>query len=95
LVKRHPKLIAEVLSASTAQIDTAEKLDEYQTIPELEEYVLIDSRRRSIRIYRRKGALFETAPVYTAGHVDLARSPLRSMRFTRTFLSNSGCGVLQ
>jgi Uma2 family endonuclease len=71
LVKRHPKLIIEVLSSSTAAVDANEKLDEYQTIAELEEYVLIDSRKASVRIYRRNGEKLETAPAIISGAIEL------------------------
>jgi len=55
LVKRHPKLIVEVLSKRTERFDLVDKLDEYRSISELEEYVLVDSRRIAIRAYRRFG----------------------------------------
>jgi len=34
-------------------LDRGDKLDEYRTIDTLEEYVLIDSRRRWVETYRR------------------------------------------
>ena len=71
LVKRFPKLIIEVLSDSTAAVDANEKLDEYQTIGELEEYVLVDSRRISVRVYRRNGEKLETGPATISGTVEL------------------------
>ncbi len=70
-IKRHPKLIIEVLSPGTAAIDTGDKLDEYQTIPELEEYVLIDSRKPYVRIYRRDGDTLETDPATITGSIEL------------------------
>ncbi len=70
-IKRHPKLIIEVLSAGTASVDTGDKLDEYQTIPELEEYVLIDSRKPSVRIYRREGDTLRTDPATITGTIEL------------------------
>jgi Uma2 family endonuclease len=71
LKKKHPKLIIEVLSASTEAVDKGDKLDEYQTIAELQEYALIDSRRPYVRIYRRNGEKLETAPPTTTGPVTL------------------------
>ncbi|MGH7728022.1 MAG: Uma2 family endonuclease [Vulcanimicrobiaceae bacterium] len=50
---RRPKLIVEVLSESTASLDRGEKLDEYRALQTLEEYVLVDSRRRWAETYRR------------------------------------------
>jgi Uma2 family endonuclease len=69
--KRHPKLIIEVLSETTAGIDAGAKLDEYQTIEELQEYVLIDSRKPWIRIYRRNADKLETALPITIGAIEL------------------------
>lgn len=71
LTKRHPKLIIEVVSPKTAPVDTGDKLDEYQTIAELEEYVLIDSRKSSVRIYRRNGDKLETAQATITGSIEL------------------------
>jgi Uma2 family endonuclease len=67
--KRHPKLIVEVLSDSTESVDLGEKQDEYRTIPELEEYVVVDSRRPLVRVYRRNGAFLEVEPIARAGTV--------------------------
>jgi Uma2 family endonuclease len=69
--KRNPKLIIEVLSQTTAAVDASDKLDEYQTIQALEEYVLVDSRKPSVRIYRRSGELLETGPAIISGDVYL------------------------
>lgn len=52
---RYPNLIVEVLSESTASVDRGAKLDEYRSLESLEEYVLIDSRRRWAMAYRRSG----------------------------------------
>jgi Uma2 family endonuclease len=52
-VTRHPRLIVEVMSPSTERIDRTENTDEYKSIPELLEYVLVDSQRRRIEIQRR------------------------------------------
>jgi Uma2 family endonuclease len=38
----NPRLIVEVLSKSTGNYDRGEKFDYYRTIPELQEYILID-----------------------------------------------------
>ncbi len=53
-VKRSPTVIVEVLSRSTAAIDRREKLRAYRTLASLREYVLVDSNRRAIEVYRRK-----------------------------------------
>jgi Uma2 family endonuclease len=51
-----PIATATVLSESTAATDRGDKLDEYREIATLEEYVLIDSRRRWAEAYRKTGA---------------------------------------
>jgi Uma2 family endonuclease len=53
-VKRHPKLIAEVLSPSTAQFDRGEKFQDYQSIAALEEYVLITQDEMRVECWRRQ-----------------------------------------
>lgn len=50
-----PRLLIEVLSATTEAIDRREKLVAYQRIESLEEYVLVEQTRRAIEIYRRIG----------------------------------------
>jgi Uma2 family endonuclease len=54
-VKRHPKLIAEVLSPSTAQFDRGEKFQDYQALAALEEYVLIAQDEMRVECWRRPG----------------------------------------
>jgi Uma2 family endonuclease len=51
----HPFLIVEVLSESSAATDRGDKFDEYRKIETLEEYVLVDSRRRWTQTFRRAG----------------------------------------
>ncbi|PID45525.1 MAG: hypothetical protein CSB47_08375 [Proteobacteria bacterium] len=53
-VNRAPCLIIEVLSASTAQKDRAEKLSGYRLIPSLQEYVLCSQDSPFAEVYRRK-----------------------------------------
>ncbi|MBC5801556.1 MAG: Uma2 family endonuclease [Candidatus Eremiobacteraeota bacterium] len=55
-IVRYPKLIIEVLSETTAETDLGDKLAEYQQLASLEEYALLDSRRRWGRLYRRDPA---------------------------------------
>jgi Uma2 family endonuclease len=80
LKKNHPKLIIEVLSASTEAVDKGDKLDEYQTIAELQEYVLIDSRKPYVRIFRRNGEKLETSLPTTTGPITL-----ESLKLALTF----------
>jgi Uma2 family endonuclease len=53
---QYPKLIAEVLSPSTAGFDRGDKFRFYRRIPTLEEYVLIDSEKVGIDCYRKTRA---------------------------------------
>lgn len=55
-IVRHPWLVVEILSPATAADDTTQKLDLYESIPGLTHFVVIDSRRRAIRLYERSDA---------------------------------------
>lgn len=52
-VKRFPKLIVEVLSASTKAKDRGDKFIGYQSFDSLEEYVLISAKYKRVEIFRR------------------------------------------
>ena len=51
--RSRPCLIVEVLSDSTERIDRREKLLAYQTLPSLQEYVLVAQNARRVEVYRR------------------------------------------
>jgi Uma2 family endonuclease len=51
----NPCLIAEILSASTEGFDKNQKFSFYRTIPELEEYLLIDQSAYRVELYRKIG----------------------------------------
>lgn len=53
LVMRHPKVIIEVLSPSTADHEWGEKFHAYRTLSSLEEYALVAPETRQISVYRR------------------------------------------
>ena len=53
MVKTEPKLIAEVLSPSTAAYDRGVKFSHYRRLASLEEYVLIDLDTRSTDCFRK------------------------------------------
>ena len=55
MVKTEPKLIAEVLSPTTASYDRGLKFSHYRSLASLQEYVLIDLDTCSTDCYR-KGA---------------------------------------
>jgi Uma2 family endonuclease len=50
---QYPKVIVEVLSPSTEAVDRGQKLREYQSLPTLQEYVLISSDQALVEVYRR------------------------------------------
>ena len=50
---RHPTLIIEVLSKSTALYDRTQKFDFYKNISEFQEYVLINQWEKRIEIFRK------------------------------------------
>ncbi|WP_293636728.1 Uma2 family endonuclease [Polaromonas sp.] len=54
MVKTEPKLIAEVLSPSTAAYDRGLKFSHYRRLASLEEYVLIDLDTRSTGCFRKR-----------------------------------------
>ena len=53
MAKTEPKLIAEVLSPSTAAYDRGLKFSHYRSLPCLQEYVLIDLDTRSTDCFRK------------------------------------------
>ena len=55
MVKREPKLIAEILSPTTAAYDRGLKFGHYRTLSSLEEFLLVDLDTRVTDCYR-KGA---------------------------------------
>ena len=76
-VKRYPKLITEVLSASTENFDRGEKFEDYQQLESLEEYVLIAQNQMRVECRRRvqdaSSLRWETL-VYEAGDPVMLRS---------------------
>lgn len=48
-----PRVIFEVLSPETERIDRGEKLRNYQSLPSLDAYVLVDQHRVAVMIHRR------------------------------------------
>ena len=50
---KHPKVVVEILSPSTAAYDRGEKFALYRSMADLEEYVLVDPDARKLEIFRR------------------------------------------
>jgi Uma2 family endonuclease len=76
LVMRHPKLLVEVLSETTAREDLGPKMREYQAIDTLEEYLMIDSRKRWAQVSRRSNGVWNLLEPTAAGPMELACVPL-------------------
>jgi Uma2 family endonuclease len=53
LFAEQPRVIFEVLSSETERIDRGEKLRNYQALPSLDAYVLVDQQRMAVTLYRR------------------------------------------
>ena len=51
--KKFPNLIIEVLSESTEAFDRGDKFADYQSLPSLQEYVLVNTRKARIECFRR------------------------------------------
>ena len=68
-VKRHYKLIVEVLSDSTEAVDRGRKFADYRRSDSLEEYVLIAQDRMSVDVFRRNAAGRWELEGYGAGSV--------------------------
>ncbi|MEM8643209.1 MAG: Uma2 family endonuclease [Cyanobacteria bacterium P01_G01_bin.54] len=74
---RYPSLIVEVLSPETEASDRGDKFRDYRTLPSLLEYVLIDTQKMSVEIYRRgEGRLWLYTAYQVGDHI-----PLRSIDF--------------
>lgn len=67
-----PCLVIEVLSDSTEAHDRGTKFANYQTLPSLQEYLLVDSRTRAVECFRRStGDLWTYQRYEGAGTVTL------------------------
>lgn len=71
LAKHHPSMICEVLSESTEAYDRGGKFAAYRTLESLNEYLLIDSRRRAVEVFRRQPGGWLLAPVAPDGALEL------------------------
>jgi Uma2 family endonuclease len=69
--KRAPTVIIEVLSKSTEGYDRGDKFARYRLLDSLQEYVLIDSRRRAIEVFSRHADGWLLQPVTEAGPLKL------------------------
>jgi Uma2 family endonuclease len=77
--KQFPCLIIEVLSDSTEAFDRGDKFIDYQRIPTLEEYVLVNTKRSRIDTFRRNEEGLWILQSYTSESFEL-----KSVDFTNT-----------
>ena len=75
----NPTMIAEILSRSTEAHDRGDKFEDYQTIPSLQEYVLISQDRLLVELFTRHGDSW-------------VRSELRDLDET-LILESLGCAI--
>ncbi len=66
-VLQYPRVIVEVLSQSTEAFDRGQKFELYRTCPSLQEYILIDSKRCAVDMYRRASEKLWTLYPYSTG----------------------------
>ena len=69
-----PRLIVEVLSPSTRDVDLGAKVESYRAIDSVQEYLILDSQTRFARLYRRNEMHPEQLsmlPDRIAGGIDL------------------------
>ena len=50
---KNPSLVVEVLSKSTARYDRTDKFDDFQKVPSIQYYLLVESRWQSVSLYSR------------------------------------------
>jgi len=62
-----PDLVIEVISPDSKDRDRGEKLDAYQSLPSVMEYMLVDSRRVWVCVFRRMAGGFWTETTYSLG----------------------------
>jgi Uma2 family endonuclease len=62
-----PSLVVEVVSPESVRRDRVDKVDAYKSVPSIVEYLVIDSRRPWICLYRRNADDTWTESVHEAG----------------------------
>lgn len=68
-----PKLIVEVLSDSTQDVDRGDKFQEYIQIPTLEEYLLISTKRMQVECFSRgEGRMWLYFPYKEGDHIKIS-----------------------
>lgn len=69
-----PRVVVEVLSPGTTSYDRGDKFVYYRDCPTIEEYVLVDTQRQAVDVYRRASQNLWTLHLFGPGdRVELAR----------------------
>src|SRR6266567_4288775 len=72
-VLQYPRLVIEILSPTTEAYDRGNKSSYYRACPAIQEYVLVNTQRQSIEVYRRTTNKFWTLYPFEHGEqVELA-----------------------
>jgi Uma2 family endonuclease len=72
-IVQFPRLIVEVLSSSTEAYDRGRKFAYYRACPTVQEYVLVDTQRQAVEVYRRQAdTLWTLHPFGLGDQVELA-----------------------
>ena len=71
LIKSAPCLIIEVLSESTERADRIEKMQAYQNILTLRNYLLLAQDARRVELYRRNGLTWRYESFVEQGEIEL------------------------
>jgi Uma2 family endonuclease len=75
---QYPRLALEVLSPSTEAYDRGRKFGYYRACPTMQEYVLVDTERQAIEVYRRESdTLWTLHPFGPHDEVELASLGVR------------------
>ncbi|HVR39178.1 MAG TPA: Uma2 family endonuclease [Thermoanaerobaculia bacterium] len=67
----NPQILVEVTSESSESYDTGLKLEHYQTIPTLREYLIVSHRERRITAYIRTGDTWLTRVAISGGRLEV------------------------
>ena len=72
LVQRHPQLVVEVLSDSTAAFDRGQKFEAYRSLDSLQAYLLVEQDRPHAELFLRNSeGLWVLNPVGEGGSVNI------------------------
>ena len=74
----HPRIAVEVLSPSTEAYDRGEKFTYYRECSTIQEYILVNTQRPFIELFRREANNFWTYHAFESGdEVELASLDVR------------------